>query len=121
MDRETYLMLFRACERAGVDLGGPASYDRTILAWLANGEPQACAVVAGLITRAAAAGAGLTAGQREVLGQALADAVEYRTPGACCTACDDHPAGLCEDHAADLDRTDDYLAIARRLGIEVER
>jgi len=36
MDRETYLMLFRACEAAGVDLGGPSSYDRRILTWLAN-------------------------------------------------------------------------------------
>jgi hypothetical protein len=120
MSRETYLMLFRACEAAGVDLGGPSSYDRQILAWLANWEPQACAVVAGLITRAAV-GAGLTAGRREVLGQALADAIEYRTPGADCPDCDAHPAGLCYDHAADLDRTDAYLELGRQLGIEGER
>ena len=42
-------MLEGACEAAGVGLG---AYDRRILAWLAGFEPQACAVVAGLITRA---------------------------------------------------------------------
>ena len=79
-------------------------------------------MVAGLITRAAAAGKGsqLTAAQREVLGQALADAIEHRTPGAHCSDCDDHPAGLCYDHAGDLDRTDDYLALGRQLGIAAE-
>jgi hypothetical protein len=63
----------------------------------------------------------LTGLQREVLAQALADAIEYRTPGADCADCDDSPAGLCEDHAADLDRTDACLALARVLGIEAER
>jgi hypothetical protein len=42
-------MLERACAAARVELG---AYDRRILAWLANYEPQTCAVVAGLITRA---------------------------------------------------------------------
>ena len=63
----------------------------------------------------------LTDEQLEVLGQALDDAIEWRTPSANCTGCDDHPAGLCNDHAADLDLTDAYLALARELGIEVER
>jgi len=31
------------------------------------------------------------------------------------------PAWLCNDHAADLDLTDAYLALARELGIERER
>jgi len=91
--------------------------------------------IAGLITRAAAAepalalgegqeavlGQALGEGQEAVLGQALGDAIEYRTPGADCADCDVHPAGLCEDHAADLDKTDAYLELARALGIEVER
>jgi hypothetical protein len=42
-----------ACQRAGVVLG---AFDARILAWLANYEPETCAVVAGLITRAYAAG-----------------------------------------------------------------
>jgi hypothetical protein len=46
-------MLEGACATAGVDLG---AYDLRILAWLAGWEPQMCAVVAGLITRANAAG-----------------------------------------------------------------
>ena len=62
---------------------------------------------------------GLDDGQREVLGQALADAIACRTPDSFCTGCEDHPAGLCDDHAADLDLTDAYLALGRELGIEV--
>jgi len=64
---------------------------------------------------------GLDDGRREVLGQALADAIACRTPDSSCTACEDHPAGLCDDHAADLDLTDAYLALGRELGIEVAR
>jgi hypothetical protein len=59
--------------------------------------------------------------QPVVLVQALADAIEYRTPGADCADCDASPAGLCQDHAEDLDKTDAYLALARVLGIEAER
>jgi hypothetical protein len=43
-------MLASACEAARVDL---CAYDRRILAWLAGWEPQTCAVIAGIITRAA--------------------------------------------------------------------
>jgi hypothetical protein len=56
-----------------------------------------------------------------LLGQALADAIAFREPAGICPACDVHPAGLCDDHAGDLDTTDAYLALARELGIEVER
>ena len=59
-------------------------------------------------------------GLREVLGQALADALEYRTVGSC-KDCDVRPEGLCNDHAADLDLTDASIALARDLGIEVPR
>ena len=62
---------------------------------------------------------GMDTGQREVLGQALADAIAHRTPGIC-EECDVRPDGLCDDHAADLDLTDAYLALGRELGIEVE-
>lgn len=44
-------MLTAACEAAGVELG---AYDRRIVTWLAGWEPQVCAVIAGLITRAGA-------------------------------------------------------------------
>jgi hypothetical protein len=64
---------------------------------------------------------GLTDRDEVILGQALADAIAYRTPQGSCPDCDVHPAGLCEDHADDLDRTDAYLYLARQLGIEVER
>lgn len=46
-------MLLETLEAAGVELG---EYDARIVAWLAKWEPQTCAVVAGLITRAAAGG-----------------------------------------------------------------
>ena len=42
-------MLTAACTAADVELG---SYGRRILAWLAGWEPQTCAVIAGLISRA---------------------------------------------------------------------
>ena len=52
-------------------------------------------------------------GQREVLRLALGDAIAYRDPAGVCLDCDVHPARLCEDHAADLGKTDSYLALAR--------
>ena len=58
--------------------------------------------------------------QLAILGQALADAIEYRQPAGLCADCDDHPAGLCTPHAADLDRADAYAALARQLGTEAD-
>jgi len=46
-------MLRAACEGADVELG---AYDLRILSWLAGWEPQVCAVIAGLITRACISG-----------------------------------------------------------------
>jgi hypothetical protein len=46
-------MLRQACEAAGLELG---AFDRRVLAWLAGFERATCAVVAGIITRAAAGG-----------------------------------------------------------------
>lgn len=42
--------LLDACARAGVQLG---EYDRRIITWLSGWEPQTCAVIAGIILRAA--------------------------------------------------------------------
>ena len=52
MTERNHEALCRAAAAAGVALG---AYDHRILQWLAGFEPQTCAVVAGLITRAAAA------------------------------------------------------------------
>jgi hypothetical protein len=70
-----------------------------------------------------APGGCLTDGQREVLGHALADAIENNERGLddFCAGCDRHPSALCAGHAADLDRADSYRALARTLGIEVPR
>lgn len=46
-------MLTDACEAAGVTLG---AYDQRIVTWLGGWEPATCAVFAGLIRRAYAAG-----------------------------------------------------------------
>lgn len=48
-----YANLTNACQRADVVLG---AFDSRVLVWLANYEPETCAVVIGLITRAYAAG-----------------------------------------------------------------
>lgn len=50
--------LHHACERAGITLG---TFDDRILAWLAGYEPETCAVIAGVVTRAHAAGLAATA------------------------------------------------------------
>lgn len=50
MAPHTERMLLAAMEPSGVVLG---AYDRRIIAWLAGWEPQTCAVIAGLIQRAA--------------------------------------------------------------------
>ena len=47
------LLLARACETAGVELG---AYDRRILIWLAGYEDAICEVIADLILRARATG-----------------------------------------------------------------
>jgi hypothetical protein len=60
-------------------------------------------------------------GQAEVLASALADAIAYRTPEGFCRDCEDSPSALCGEHAADLDLTDAYLALARELNLEVDR
>ena len=54
--------------------------------------------------------------QREVLAQALADAVCYRDPPVYCPACETQD-GLCEDCTATLARARAYLALSRTLGI----
>jgi hypothetical protein len=45
-------MILAACEAAGVALG---AYDARIVRWVAGFEPQAAAVIAGLIARAGGA------------------------------------------------------------------
>ncbi len=65
----------------------------------------------------------LDAAQLETVLDALDDAVELRhgIGGRECADCDAHPAGLCEDHAADLGRADRYAATARQLRMEARR
>jgi hypothetical protein len=57
--------------------------------------------------------------QREVLRQALADAVYYRDPPVRCLACQD-PDQLCPECAAGLERARAYLALSRALGLAAQ-
>jgi hypothetical protein len=59
----------------------------------------------------------LPRGQRELLRQALADAVSYRDPPLTCRACDVLD-GLCGQWAAGLARARAYLALGGALGME---
>jgi hypothetical protein len=56
--------------------------------------------------------------QREVLRQALADAVYYRDPPLECSACEALDA-LCASCATGLARARAYLALGRDLGMDV--
>jgi hypothetical protein len=60
MGERGYRLLDEACRAAGVQVG---AYDHRILVWLAGFEPETCAVVAGLISRAHAAGRAAAAGE----------------------------------------------------------
>jgi hypothetical protein len=57
--------------------------------------------------------------QRELLGQALADAVYYRDPPLECAACEES-CGLCERCAAGLAQARAYLELRRVLGLEAQ-
>ena len=62
-------------------------------------------------------------GQRDLLAQALADAVYYRDPPLHCGACDAQqaPDALCRQCAATLARATAYLDLRRELGLETPR
>ena len=60
----------------------------------------------------------IAAEQRELLRQALADAVYYRDPPTECRACEVRD-GLCDQCAAELARARSYLGLGRELGVEV--
>ena len=62
-------MLRESCAAAGVALG---AFDARIVSWLAGWEPETCAVIAGLISRAYAAGRCEQAASAEECGADLA-------------------------------------------------
>jgi hypothetical protein len=125
MAEENYLMLFRACEAAGIDLGSPTSYDRRILAWLAGFEPETCAVVVGLIARAHPPASGdlrsavlagnidLTPEQLRTVLDALNVAADYKRDRA--ATCPDCAADVCGTCAWRLHLADEYDALAETL------
>jgi len=60
----------------------------------------------------------IPAEQRQVLRQALADAVFYRDPPVNCDGCE-NPDELCPDCADGLARARSYLALGRVLGTQI--
>jgi hypothetical protein len=62
-------------------------------------------------------------GQRDLLAQALNDAICYRDPPLYCAACDTQPApdALCQPCAATFTRATAYLDLRRALGLEAPR
>jgi hypothetical protein len=124
-------MLRESCAAAGVVLG---AFDVRIVSWLAGWEPGTCAVIAGLISRAHAAGCrgqavgaeargvdlagncGLSAGKVATLLAALADATELICEQAAwCCECAVAPSALCGVHEEALARAEDYDRLAGLL------
>jgi hypothetical protein len=121
-------MLRESCAAAGVALG---AFDARIVSWLAGWEPETCAVIAGLISRAHAAGCreqaagaetrgadlagncGLSAGKVAIVLAALADATELICEQAAwCWECAVAPSALCGVHEEALAHTEDYDQLA---------
>jgi hypothetical protein len=112
-------LLEQACTTARVELG---AYDRRILAWLAGWEPEVCAVVAGLISRAAtaqrapAARAGtrdLTAAQQHTILAALDQAADHkRDLAASCPDCAGQTCATCDTR---LQAARDYETVSAQI------
>jgi hypothetical protein len=124
-------VLRESCAAAGVALG---AFDARIVSWLAGWEPETCAVIAGLISRAYAAGrcgqaagvepcgadlagsSGLSAGKAAIVLAALADAAELICEQAAwCWECAVAPSALCGVHEEALARAEDYDRLAGLL------
>jgi hypothetical protein len=75
-----------------------------------------CASRPGPPTAGRSAAALLLPAQRDVLRQALADAIWYRDPPLHCPTCDT-PDRLCRRCAADLSQARAYLTLSRELEI----
>jgi len=103
MGEGSHRLLEEACTTASVELG---AYDRRILAWLVGWEPQTCAVIAGLITRAACAQRAptalardydLTSAEQRTILAALDDNADHkRNLAASCPDCADQTCGTCD-------------------------
>jgi hypothetical protein len=121
-------MLRESCAAAGVPLG---AFDARIVSWLAGWEPGTCAVIAGLISRAYAAGCraqaagaeasgadlagdcGLSASKVAIVLAALADATELICEQAArCWECAVAPSALCGVHEEALAHAEDYDRLA---------
>lgn len=74
-DEACYRLMRDAADAAGVEVG---AFDDRILRWLSGFEPSTCAVVAGLITRAAVPrGLVIPGGYVQVFAALLHDGIEY--------------------------------------------
>jgi hypothetical protein len=105
-------LLEDACRGAGVELG---AFDYRILNWLGGWEPTTCAVIAGLIARAARPA--FSDEDRSAVLAALTEAAEAkRDAAALCTDCDLEPdGGLCSTCEWRVQVAGEYDALANRL------
>jgi hypothetical protein len=125
MAEGSHRLLEQACTTANVELG---AYDRRILAWLAGWEPQTCAVIAGLITRAARAQQAsailardydLTPAEQRTILAALDDTADHkRDLAAGCPDCADQTCGTCD---ARLRAARDCEAVSAQIQTQLYR
>jgi hypothetical protein len=131
MARHNERILRESCAAARMALG---AFDARIVSWLAGWEPETCAVIAGLISRAYAAGrcgqaasaqarradlagnSGLSAGKATTVLAALADATDVICEQAAwCWECEMAPSALCDVHEEALARAENYDRLAGLL------
>jgi hypothetical protein len=103
-------MLLDACTAAGVQTG---AYDEQIITWLSGYEPQTCAVIAALITRASSHAAPSADHLKTALLSLTEAADSHRDRAAGCADCTDQTCGNCQHRlstAAQFDATADVFS-----------
>jgi len=119
MTGQNHEMLCEAIDAAEVTMG---AYDHRIITWLAESEPQACAVIAGLITRAHQAGgrpvstpapAALAPADALLVIQSLDMAGDWRR--YLCEVCESCPGGSCPVCRKGLAAAEAYDALRERM------
>lgn len=109
MARRNRQMLLDACAAADVQTG---AYDEQILTWLSGYEPQTCAVIAGLITRASPHAAPWDGDRKTAL---LAPTVAVGSQRDSAASCADCTALTCANCQQLLTAAAQFDATARRV------
>jgi len=112
MDEPNHRLLCEALTAAGVELG---AYDHRIVRWLAGWEPETCAVIAGLVSRAHAAGAATAVPAGVLKAVAVAADLTQQRAEEYCDDCLADPAGCCDRHADLLGEAEEFRSLERGL------